>query len=251
MGWASVLLSIAGLGIAAMRHPRWRMAALVGPLAFLVVISTQSLVWDRWIVPLLPFFSLGTAYAICLTARWLRRRYGRIGIIAWPATLIVILAPMTGAVQMEAVERANDTRQIASAWIRAHAPRQATILVEDAAIDLLHDGHPLLFPLGSAGCVNAWQVLSGRIRYREVEVRRGQSPIVDLGHVPMAAMPSCKPDYALLTHYDRYLVDTNRHAGELARYRWLARKGHIVTIIRPTPGKRSGPVVHVIKVAPD
>lgn len=249
MGWAGMLLSFAGIGMGAIRHPRWRTAVLAGPMAFLVVISLQSLVWDRWIVPLMPFFSLGTAYAVCLAARWSLQRFGRFGAVTGPITLVVILAPMAGAVQIEASERASDTRQIASAWIREHAPPHATILVEDAAIDLLHDGYLLLFPLGTAGCIDARHALSGQIQYREVETRRRQSPIVDVGHVSMATIASCKADYALLTHYDRYLADKKQHDSELARYRWLARQGHIVGIIRPSQGKRSGPVVYIVKLA--
>lgn len=248
MGWAGALLSLAGLGIAATRRPRWRMAVLAGPFAFLAVISAQSLFWDRWIVPLLPFFSLGAAYAICLIARLFRRRGCRNGALAGSAIIIFVLVPMAVAVETEATERATDTRQIASAWVRAHAPRRTTILVEDAAIDLLHGGYQLLFPLGSAGCIDARKVLSGRIRYREVEKRRGGSPIVDLGHVPMSAMPSCQADYALLTHYDRYRSSGAGYAPELARYRWLTELGRTVAIIRPMPGKRSGPVVYIVNL---
>ena len=114
---------------------------------------------------------------------------------------------MLQAARVEVTERTHDTRQIASAWLRAHVPPGRTILLEHAAFDVLQQPWHFRFPLGSAGCVDVRDALAGRIRYSEVERKRGSGPIIDIGYVDPRLVATCRADYAVITHYDRYLTD--------------------------------------------
>lgn len=246
MGGGGLALAAAGMAWSSLRERIWAIAILPGAGAFLVAICAQALLWERWIVPLLPFLALWAAWALCGLLDLVAPRTGRLTVVALP---LLVMVPMIRATQVEAVERTHDTRQIASAWILAHAPPDAAILVEDAAIDLLQHDRKLLFPLGSAGCLDAEGLLTGRIRYAQVEEARGKAPVVDLGHVAQARLQSCRAPYAVLTHYDRYLADPDIFAEELARYRAIMRGAKTVMAIRPVPGRTSGPVVHVLELA--
>ena len=245
-GVAGLALAMIGLLWIPFRDRKWAVAALPGALMFLIVICAQNLLWERWIGPILPFFALGIAFALCALGDYLRGRFGDRARFAAPVALALLLVPMLNTNRISTIERTHDTRQMASAWIRGHAPPGSTVLVEDAAIDLLHDGTRLLFPLGAAGCIDAKRILAGRIKYSQVETARSSSPIVDLGHMDMSLLPSCRADYALLTHYERYRANPVQFAEELRRYRHVMRNARVETVFRPEPGKSSGPIVHVL-----
>ena len=79
-------------------------------------------------------------------------------------------------------------------------------------------------------------------------LRKG-SPIVDLGNVDPAHLASCRADYAVVTHYDRYRVDPHHFAAEIARYRQIMRGGREVAVFRPVAGVSGGPVVRIVELA--
>ncbi|MHA0111655.1 hypothetical protein ACXYUI_31875, partial [Klebsiella pneumoniae] len=80
----------------------------------LVVICAHALVWERWVVPLLPFAALGIAYAIGAIADLGERRFGPDARhFAWIGAALVAL-PMLATTYANTRERLNDTRQIAA-----------------------------------------------------------------------------------------------------------------------------------------
>lgn len=248
-GWLGMAAAAAG-AVLALRSRQAIIAVLPGVTALALVICAQALVWERWLVPLLPFLALAAAGAICALADLLRRRLGRQLPAFEPVAALFLLAPMLAATQAGYTERANDTRQAASAWIEAHAPRGSTILVEHAAIDLIQRGWPLRFPLGSAGCIDARDALAGRISYGEVEKKRTGRAVVDLGHVAPEQLASCRADFAIFTHYDVYRAAPRGFEAQLQTYRAMAAGGRVRAIFRPEPGRLGGPVVHIVELGP-
>jgi len=230
-------------------RPRLAVAILPGTLAFLVVIGAQALLWERWIVPLLPFAAFAAAAAICWLADRLRERLHRRFPFAETAAALLLALPMLQAAWVGATERAIDTRQVATAWVNAHVPPGSSIVMEHAGFDLLRGPWRFLFPLGSAGCLDARGILTGQIRYSRVEKLRSGRAVVDLAHVDMAMLPGCHADYAILSHYDGYRDDPAHFPDELDRYAQLLRGGREMAVIRPEPGKRTGPVVRIVKLS--
>ncbi len=247
-GWLGLTAIATGV-VTALCDRQMRVAVLPFAAALGIVICAQSLVWERWLVPLLPFLTLVAASAICALADLLRCRFAVRFVGFELIVTALVLLPMLAAAQAGRIERANDTRQAAAAWVNANLPAGGTILVEHAAFDLLHGKRRLLFPLGSAGCVDAGALLAGRIRYSTVEILRVGRPIVDLGHVEPARLASCRADYAIFTHYEIYHANRNAFAAQLAAYRTIAAGGRVRAIIRPIAGSRGGPVVHIVELA--
>lgn len=238
-----------GVGImVALLDRRARVTVVPGAAALAIVLCAQSLVWERWVVPLLPFLALAAAAAICALAGLIRRRSNmRLAGLELAAT-ILLLASMLAATRSSQAERANDTRQAASAWVEANVPRGSVILVEHAAFDLLQDRWQLRFPLGTAGCVDAGALLAGRIRYSRVETLRTGRAVVDIGHVDRTKLDGCRADYAIYTHYDVYRADAGNFGSQLDIYRALAAGGRLRATFRPAPGSRGGPVVRVVEL---
>lgn len=247
LGLAGVIA--VGIGIVlGLRDRRARIAILPGVAAFAIMISAQSLVWERWTVPLLPFLAMAIAAAVCALGEVLRARLRRpVAGFELIATAL-LLVPMAAATWASQAERATDTRQVAAEWIKANVPRHGTVLVEHAAFDLLQAGWELRFPLGSAGCVDAKALLAGRIRYSRVETLRSGRAVVDIGHVDRARLASCRADYAVFTHYQVYADEGARFAAQRDAYRAIAAGGRLCAVIRPEPGVSGGPVVHIVEL---
>jgi len=248
LGPVGLALVLFGLVWAPLRNRLFAVAVLPPLLGFLIVISLQALRWERWIVPILPFLALAGAAAIGQVVDFARTRVQRP--LPWleSALTLVLLAPMVATALAATAERNNDTRQTAAAWARAHIPTDRSILIEHAGFDLVQGPWRLLFPIGTAGCVDVRKVLSGHIRYSRVETLRAGSPVVDLGHVAPARIESCRADYAIFTHYDVYALDPRTFANELALYRALLAGSQEQLVLRPVPGVRSGPVVRIVRL---
>lgn len=242
-------LAAATIGsVLALRGRRARIAVLPGVAMLAITICAQALVWERWMVPLLPFLALAAAAAICSLAGFLRARFARRLVGFEFAVAGLLMMPMLAATNAAQTERANDTRQVATTWIMANAPRGGTILVEHAAFDLLQKGWPLRFPLGSAGCVDAGALLAGKIRYSRVETMRSGRAVVDIGHVDRTQLESCRARYAIFTHYQVYQNDRHRFSEQWEAYRMIAAGGRVRAIIQPVAGVRGGPVVHIVEL---
>jgi hypothetical protein len=247
-GAGGLLLAALGTALILWCNRLAAIAILPGVAAFAVLISIQALRWERWLIPLLPFVAITAGYAVVALADWLRTRTGRPLHALEPLAAMLLIMPMLLATQDRAIARAHDTRQLATAWVRAHVAPESTILVEHAAIDLLAGPWQLLFPLGSAGCVDARAMLTGRIRYAEVETLRAGSPIVDLGNVDASGLAGCRADYAILSHYDRYRDAGPGFAAQWQRYAGLTQGSALLQVIAPAEGLRAGPIVYIFRI---
>lgn len=247
-GIAGLLLAALGTALIAARNRIAAVALLPGIATFSVLICIQALRWERWLIPLLPFVAIAAGYAVHALADLLRARTRRALPLLAPVAALLLMLPMLQAAQHRAVARSNDTRQLASAWIRTHVAPDSIILVEHAAIDLVAGPWKLLFPLGSAGCVDARAVLAGRIRYAEVETLRSGSPIVDLASVDLSRLKSCRAHYAVLTHYDRYRDAQADFASEWRRYAALTQGSTLRAVIAPAEGQSAGPTVYIFEI---
>lgn len=247
MGALGLILAAIGIVGGMVRDRIWLIAVCPGFLAFLVVISTQHLLWERWLVPVLPFFALGLGWVAGPgLARILdgKLRLAQLGSLV---AMVALALPMLVTAQARAEERRHDTRQIATAWARTHIPAGSTILVEHAALDLMQGPWKITFPLGTAGCVDARAALKGQISEEDVDRSRQGSPVVDYAHVDENRLPSCRADYAIFSHEATYRQDKARFPREYARYAAAIRQGIVCDRIVPVPGHSGGPEVLVIR----
>lgn len=248
-GILGIILSGIGLFCCA-RMGRVKVALLILPAAaFFIFISLQSLIWDRWLVPLLPFFALFAAIAIDRLMEAAKPRLGQ-GMVggATALLLVALIVPMAAGSHAQTRERLNDTRNQASAWARANMADGSKILVEHLAFDLLSPKFSFLFPAGDAGCVEVATHLNGKIRYGAIGNWRGNRAVVDIGTLPPEALPQCRADFAIFTHYDRYVAERHLYDKEARMYERLITSGKIVQSFRPEKGRVGGPIVHIVRL---
>ena len=249
MGWAGLLL-VAGGSIACARSSRIAKYTLIpAAIGFLVVICRQNLVWSRWILPVLPIFCIFAAAGVLWAGRRIaqyfepRRRRACIAAV----TGIALLPSLSGAVA-QSKERANDTRSQAVEWAIANIPRGNMVVLEHLELNLRGQPWRILFPMGDAGCVDAIQLLTGRIRYDEVQKLRHGSNIVDLGNVSPEKIETCRADYAILTYYDLYRAEADTYPKQIASYQKILAGGRTVALFAPRPGEAGGPIVRIVAV---
>lgn len=242
-GSAGCLLVLAGCYL--LRHNRVALALLLPVAAsFILVTVVQSLVWERWMLPLVPLLAIVAARAAVRLVDAVPRP-ARLAATALLA--LAVLGPPLHRTAVQAAERRDDTRQAASRWAIAHIPAGSTILIEHFAFDLLPRPYQFRFPMGDAGCVDVRAMLGGRAGYAVIQSSRGQRSNVDYGTLAPATRDTCRADYALLTQADRYAAEAFRFPQEDAAYRALIAHGTLRATFAPDPGKRGGPVVRIIE----
>ncbi len=240
MGVVGLALAIGGLAWSAIRSPVARWTMLPATLLFLGLICTQHIIWSRWILPVLPMLAIGAGFAIVSIARRLANRYAIAALV-----IAVGAAPLMAAVG-QARERANDTRSRAAAWASANIPPGSRVVFEHLELSLRDRPWTILFPIGSAGCVDGVALLAGGVDFDEVQSLRGSSPIIDLGNVATDRLATCRADYAVLAYHDLYAAEASRYPAEIATYRRLLAGGRTVALFRPKPGRSGGPVVRIV-----
>lgn len=245
-GPVGAILAVIGLMIAPWNARRLALAGLPGAFLFLAGIAGQSLVWERWAVPLLPWIALAIAIALDAIARRIRPRWRP---LALGGALAVLLLPMVASALSRSWMRAHDTRQMASQWVRNHIPETQSLLIEDVAFDLIARPGAVLFPMGDAGCVDVHQLLKAEPSYRQVGEKRAGKAIVDLGNVAPERIASCHTQFAIITHYERYRQEAETFPQQFAQYRALMQNGQILATFRPIPGIQGGPTTYVVRRA--
>jgi 4-amino-4-deoxy-L-arabinose transferase-like glycosyltransferase len=251
IGMIGLILMSAGFILSAVRSPIARWTMIPAAVLFLGLICTQSMIWTRWILPVMPMICIALGVAVVWLGRMIARR-----LRGWPARLAIGLvvavaaAPSLVAAADHKAERANDTRIQAARWARANIPAGSRVVFEHLELSLRDQPWQILFPIGDAGCIDGKRALSEGVNYDEVQALRNDSPIIDLGNVSTRRIDTCRADYAILAYYDLYLAERDRYPSELATYRTLLAGGRTVGLYRPEPGQAGGPVVRIVALPP-
>jgi len=247
VGWAGALAALWGLILMA-RDREAAAIVLPVPLAFFALFCFQTLIWERWALPLTPALSVLVALALVwLHDALLRHRPVNARRATFAVALLAVLAPQVAQALVEGRVRRHDTRQAATAWVHAHVPPHSSILVEHFAFDLLQGPWNFLFPVGDAGCVDVRDMLHGKVQYDQIENARDQRSNVDYGTMNPKVRGTCGPGWAVLTQYDRYAAERETFPQAYAAYRELLHRGVIVATFAPVPGEVGGPIVRVVR----
>lgn len=241
-------LVLAGAGLALLARNR-NVGWVIMPVLFVYVplICLHGLRWERWVLPMLPLLSVaaGIAAATCVQVigkRWRPAYVNTVTALSACALCVSLAVPAW----IDASARANDTRQVATRWAREHLPPGSTVMIEHLAFDLFDTPWTILYPLGDVGCVDAKAMLAGRINYKAIDAARGSRANIDYGTVAPARRETCRADYVILMEMERYRAERDLFPQEYAAYELLKRDMDVRKIVRPEPGRSSGPVMTIM-----
>lgn len=246
-GVPALLAALVGLALA-LRKARSAAIIAAPALAFVIAVSSQGLVWERWIVPVLPLIAMLAASGVVTIAHRLAPDRRSVAAVLAAAALLPAAVGAVAGVR----ELSNDTRTQAEHWLAAHARPGARVLVEYPALALLTTRLEFLYPAGAIGCIDGRSTLAGTVKLPAVDAMRGKGrearAILDIGTIDPRKLDACPADLLLLTDYDRYLAEAGRYPGEIANYRRLMSRSRVLAVFAPKWGRSSGPVVRVVAV---
>jgi 4-amino-4-deoxy-L-arabinose transferase-like glycosyltransferase len=142
MAWPAFLLLLMGIGLGALRsirgpgRVRWTVT-LVFPLVYFYFLSGQTLIFGRYLLPLLPSVCL-LAAAGCVSGVSLLRRFdiprtARTAIIA-AITIAAVLPPAWQSLVFMRTLTRTSTVELAHAWMLDNIPRGASVVIETQAL---------------------------------------------------------------------------------------------------------------------
>ena len=136
--WPATLMVIAGLALGTVRsvrgpgRVRWTLA-VVFPLVFFWFVSRQTLVYGRYLMPMIPFVCILAAAAVVSGVSLLRRfdipRAPRTALIA-ALTVAALLPPAVQAVGWNMMISRTRTVDQAYTWIVEHVPKGSKVAIE-------------------------------------------------------------------------------------------------------------------------
>jgi 4-amino-4-deoxy-L-arabinose transferase-like glycosyltransferase len=142
--WPAMVLMCAGIILALVRivrgpvRLRWALV-VVFPLVYFWFVSRQSLVYGRYLLPVVPFVCILTAAAVVSGVSLLRRfaipRAVRTALIA-VLTIAVLLPPAVHAIGFNRLINRRNTTELAYSWILTNVPRGATVVIETGGVRL-------------------------------------------------------------------------------------------------------------------
>ena len=248
LGLAGLAVGAFGLVVGSRRSASFGWVIVPSAAMFALSISAQHLVWERWVVPLLPLLTMALAVGAVALVELAKRFGNRFAVPAAIVVTAVIVFPPLHVADAQAAERANDTRRIATAWARVNIPANSRVAVEYLALDILPADWRFLFPMGTKGCLDGRGLLTGQVTVARVGASRAAKPIVDFGGIDAAHADSCRGDYLILINYDRYLAEQGRYPEQVRNYQRIMLGGKIVATFHPHPGSIGGPVVRIVRL---
>ena len=144
MGWTATLLMIAGfiLGVVrAVKGPgrvRWTLL-VVFPFVYFYMVSGRSLIYGRYLLPMLPFVCLLASIAVVSGVSLLRRfdipRTPR-RLLITGLTIAALLQPLVNSIAFDRDISGTSTQQVAYRWILQNIPPGSRIAIEKHDIRL-------------------------------------------------------------------------------------------------------------------
>jgi len=272
LGWVPAVAALAGAVLVWWREHRLGWVLVPAPLLYLLFMGSEGRYFGRWLLPIFPILSLLAAFAALQCARALARAVqaviakrappaeparpaepiqtnaapprARIVLAAFTALAVLALCAqgLVYSVHSGLVLSRADTRSLARAWMVAHVPVGAKVVVEPLVPDewVQDVGHPTLSVPDGDRWLKYHSLLSA-ISPSGALVP-GEGHVVSLENYELTLAPSLIPFYERegycwvlsgSAESGRAFADPARAPLAVAYYRALARAGEVVYHVSP------------------
>jgi hypothetical protein len=156
LGWVPALAALGGAVTVWRREPAVGWMLVPAAVLFLAFMGLQGRYFGRWLMPILPILCLlaalfalqlmGAIVAAARRSRWLARSGSRAGggSRGWAAVRVLLVVALCAALLAQSIVHSvhgglvlsrADTRNLTRAWLVAHVPVRASIVVEPVSPD--------------------------------------------------------------------------------------------------------------------
>ncbi len=137
LGWGPAVAAVGGAALLLLRRRvALSLVLLLAPIAFIIFMGSQQRYFGRWLMPIFPIAALLAAYGAVELVRWLRHRRRLPALL--PGAIVVILMlgqSLVAVVHNDLVLSRPDTRNLTRAWMVAHVPAGAKVVIEPVVPD--------------------------------------------------------------------------------------------------------------------
>lgn len=137
LGWGPLIAAVAGSGLL-LAARRWATALVLvpAPIAFVVFMGSQQRYFGRWLMPTFPIVVLLGAYGTVALVRWTARaRRVPAPVMGFVAAVLLLTQSIVAVVHDDRVLSRPDTRNLTRAWMVAHVPAGARVVIEPVVPD--------------------------------------------------------------------------------------------------------------------
>jgi len=239
LGLIGLLLAIVGLTLCLSSKQKSRWVLTSFPLLFLIFISSLSLRWERWILPVVPFFALLSAFAATHLIGVLRSRFSR-GVTRLAATvlLVVLFVPLLRSSISYARETAGPyTSTLARNWMLDHI-KGSRVLIEVYGPRLPATDFKV-FVVDEAGQVVEAAILGGNAE-----------PGWEIGRIKdLNELRTLGIDYVLITgYYQHFLDEKGKYQTQVKTYERLISGSKVFYDVQSIRCASRGPRVRILQL---
>jgi Dolichyl-phosphate-mannose-protein mannosyltransferase len=137
LGWAPSLAALGGSVLLLLRRRlTTALVLLPAPIVFILYMGDQQRFFGRWLMPIFPIVALLGAFGTVELVRWLVRTRHVPALLAGTVACVVVLSQgLASVIHNDSVLARPDTRNLARAWMVAHVPAGAKVVIEPVVED--------------------------------------------------------------------------------------------------------------------
>lgn len=214
------------------------------PVVFLVFISSLSLIWERWLIPIIPFAMIIVASAIVYFSNYSMNKTDPVKSELFYVSILLITAMPLLMNSLESSSRlaGEDTRTMAANWMMQNIPQSTSILSERYAPILPKDQFTFY-------TVNEQGLL---IKFNSDDTYKNIfSPSGHIGQISdWTQIIASNIEYVVLSHmYTRYLEERDKYPTIIQAYEEIMRSGELVFISSPKSWQINGPEIRIYRIS--
>lgn len=239
-----LLLVVIGFVIclASKQKDKWLLISF--PLFFLLFISSLHLVWERWIIPIVPFICLIVAYAIYKIANWVENRLNP-RLALWTILLLIVITcvPLLNISIVQGREMSGvDTRTLAGRWMMSNIKSGSFVLME-AYTPQLPNRLFKFFEVNRGAIVE----INPDSKKHETFLPRLSSRIGEIKKFEDIRKKNI--EYIVMSNMcDRYFLERDEYIDVVATCKKIMTSASLIYEIEKTPKVNQGPKIRVYQV---